>query len=315
MRRRVLALVLTVSSAGAFVACGSRTGLLGGTAALPVDEEPDGAPGDPDALPPLDGAPKVDVVRNDCPDADATLVYVVTENAELFSFYPPAAQFTHIGTLVCPAPVGSTPFSMAVDRKGIAYVLYQGTLGENAGIYRVSTATAACTRTAFDPSSLGFGTFGMGFSTDQGGPAETLYIAGDGRTGSGFGGLGSIDLTTFKATRLRDFQPSIERAELTGTGAGDLYAFYSGPFETASFVGQIDKATARVVAENELTSVSQGQGWAFAFWGGDFWLFTSPTGGASFVTQYRPSDKSTKVVATLGNVVVGAGVSTCAPSQ
>jgi len=311
--RRLLALFLTLATAGAFVACGSRTGLLAGAAITAEGEEPDGSP-DLDALPELDGRPKVDVVRNDCPDADATLVYLVTETAELLSFYPPDATFRKIGVLVCPAPTGATPFSMAVDRKGIAYILYQGSLGDAAGVYRVSTATGACTKTAFDPSATEFNTFGMGFSTDQGGPAETLYIAGDNASG-GAAGLGSIDTTTFVTKPIRDFSPQISRAELTGTGSGDLYAFYSDAFASESFVGQIEKTTARVVAENRLAGVTQGQGWAFAYWGGDFWLFTSPTGVGSRVTRYRPSDKSISVMTTYPSIVVGAGVSTCAPQQ
>jgi len=64
---------------------------------------------------------------NNCPDAGATFVYVVTEEFELMSFYPPTGAFTAIGTLDCPvATNGSgspfTPFSMAVDKSGIAYV-------------------------------------------------------------------------------------------------------------------------------------------------------------------------------------------------
>ena len=38
-------------------------------------------------------------------------------------------------------------------------------------------------------------------------------------------------------------------------------------------------------------------------------------GGTSEVTRFRPSDNSTKVVAKLPEVIVGAGVSTCAPQN
>jgi hypothetical protein len=58
-----------------------------------------------------------------------------------------------------------------------------------------------------------------------------------------------------------------------------------------------------------------GSGWAFAFWGGDFWVFTAPAGD-SRITRFRPSDGSvTTVVDSLGAIIVGAGVSTCAPAK
>jgi hypothetical protein len=57
----------------------------------------------------------------------------------------------------------------------------------------------------------------------------------------------------------------------------------------------------------------QDSAYAFAFWGGDFYFFTSMGGGSSTVTRYHPDDDSLKVVATLDRTIVGAGVSTCAP--
>src|SRR5262249_31106006 len=127
-----------------------------------------------DVIPPIDVRPRVDVRRDDCPDADATLVYLVSAEETLLSFYPPTATFTTIGTLACPAPTGMNPFSMAVDRKGKAYVLYWfgAVAGSPGRIFQVSTATAACVSTSFVPGQQGFDTFGMGFVSDNGGPAE-----------------------------------------------------------------------------------------------------------------------------------------------
>src|SRR5277367_6580437 len=171
-------------------ACGSRTGLL-----VPGDGElanSDGSTGDDDsgqdmvdagsnstevrdALPAIDvTVPPLDAF-SDCPDAGSTLVYVVTEQFELLSFYPPTAAFTPIGTLDCPAqapPPGEprfTPFSMAVDHTDIAYVLYND--GE---LFRVSTATAECRATGFQSQQQGFSkTFGMGYSHDNTDTGET----------------------------------------------------------------------------------------------------------------------------------------------
>jgi hypothetical protein len=333
--RALLLVGLSFATAGGFVACGSRT-------ALPFDEEEiastadtsldvrtsrDGRADQEDAtddLPTIDVRPRVDVDRTDCPDADATLVYLVTNSNELLSFYPPTATFRRIGVIACPAPSGANPFSMAVDRKGVAYVHFatQSTGLRSAGLFRVSTATGACIGTNYRVNQQGFDTFGMGYASDTTGAAETLYVASDEGTSVSAGGrLGSIDTTNFSLTNRGLFVPRVLRAELTGTGAGDLYAFYSedGTSSGATFVGQINKQTAQVIAADRLSSVELGAGWAFAFWGGDFYLFTCPlnvaTGicSSSRVTRFRPSDKSLVQVATYNGLIVGAGVSTCAP--
>jgi hypothetical protein len=59
------------------------------------------------------------------------------------------------------------------------------------------------------------------------------------------------------------------------------------------------------------------QAWAFSFWGGDFYLYTSPDGTTdSTVTHYTTGDGGidTSYVNDTGMVIVGAGVSTCAPT-
>jgi hypothetical protein len=313
------------------VACGSRTGLFGtedGENGLLPDGGPipgfdggfrDGPPGfdgpfEPDApLPPIDAMARPDANRTDCPDADATLVYVVTEANELFSFFPTDGTFKFISNLACPAG-GANPFSMAVDRKGVAYVEFT-----DDRLYRVSTATGACIATSFQPDQLGFTAFGMGFATNDVGPTETLFIAG---TAGGnmpvSPGLARVDVSTFKLTPVGSFIPNIAQAELTGTGDGRLFAFYtkavnSGP---PSFIGEIDTSNAHVIAETAFPTVDQGTGWAFAFWGGDFYMFTSPTQSAgSDVTRWRPSDNTVSVITSLASKIVGAGVSTCAPAQ
>ncbi len=306
------------------VACGSRTGLFG------TDDDdglffPDGGirpPGrdattgfdagpDFDALPVIDATPR-DANRLDCPDADSTLVYVVTSENELYSFFPSDGAFTFISKIACPAG-GDTPFSMAVDRKGVAYVLFT-----DEKLYRVSTATGACIGTAFQPGQQSFNRFGMGYATNDIGPVETLFIAGTRDMGQVTSpGLARIDTNTFALTKVGPFIPDIARAELTGTGDGRLFAFYTkgagnGP---PSYIGEINTTTARVVAETPFPTVDQGNGWAFAFWGGDFYMFTGPDNGGSNVTRYRPSDNSVSVIANLPSRIVGAGVSTCAPAQ
>ena len=321
-RRRLLFVSLVVVVA----ACGSRTGLL-----VPLDFEaggdakPDGsvihhidamseedALDEEEALPPLDvRPPPPDVaIPSDCVDAGQTLIYLIASDNNLYSFYPPTAAFTPIGAIACPSvDPSATPFSMAVDRKGIAYIVFQ-----SGQLFRVSTANAACVKTGFAADSSVFAsTYGMGFSQDLDG-GETLYVA------SSVGGnlaasLATIDvLNGYKLHVVGPFEPTINLSELTGTGGGGLFAFWgpNGNQSPGSAIVQIDKATAQVTNSSSLPTVSQGTGWAFAFWGGDFYTFTAP-GGSTVVHRFDPSDGTVVQVAHTDHEIVGAGVSTCAP--
>lgn len=309
-------------------ACGSRTGLFGpeGTTAIPLDggRETGGREGGiidagEDALPPIDANVR-DADRTDCPDAEATLVYLISNSYELYSFDPATGGIKQIGKIACPASPTATPFSMAVDRKGVAYIHFadRENSADDGKIFRVSTATAACVGTPFKPNQQGFLRFGMGFATDDVGPTEALFVAGSAQD-NGAEGLARIDVGTFGLTKVGNFVPLIRNAELTGTGDGRLFAFYTKNLNNnpPSFIGEIDTKTGRVVAETGFDSVALGGGWAFAFWGGDFYMFTAPdgTGSSSRVTRYRPADKTVIEVATLPTTIVGAGVSTCAPQQ
>lgn len=325
--RRSLPAVRRVAFLLLLVACGSRTGLFvddDGFSGFPGDDAGPDARRDggrdaddlEDAPPPLDVRPPIDVDRRDCPDADAQLVYTITSTYDLQSFNPDTGQFRLIGSISCPAPAGATPFSMAVDRRGIAYVLFT-----NEELFRVSTATAACISTPYTPRQSNFGLFGMGFATNSVGPTETLFVAGaeqsrDGRP-AGARGLARITPGSFDLAPVGDFFPRIESAELTGTGDGRLFAFYRKRGDSPpSYIGEIDPDTAQVIGERRFDNVDQGDGWAFAYWGGDFYMFHAPPPGQNTrVTRWRPSDDSVTQVATTPLTIVGAGVSTCAPQQ
>jgi hypothetical protein len=329
-----------VSYVVAVLACGSRTGLLlDGTGQTSDSTEPPpldagrraldaGRPVARDASPDRDADVGADVLPPvavtphppmlDCPDAAATLIYLITEQGLLIRFDPPAATFTTIGRIACPALAfeasADTPNSMAVDHLGTAYVGFRS--GE---LFRVSTATAACQATPFVPGQQNFSqVFGMGYATNADG-GETLYVGEEQQAAPSR--LASIDTTTFALDIIGAFRPTVSSIpELTGTGAGDLFAFYA--LGTASSaIGQIDRESAAVVAQSTLTGLSQGSAWAFAFWGGDFYLFTAPgapDGAAatgSEVHRYRPSDNSLVEITRYPDLIVGAGVSTCAPQQ
>jgi hypothetical protein len=308
------------------IACGARTGLfvdepivegpiedggLDGQQPIPDEAGRDVVADVRDALPPIDVRPPSDVDRSDCPDADATLIYTITSTFDLQSFNPATGLFKTIGSIQCPARRGETPFSMAVDRRGVAYVLFTDNR-----LYRVSTATAACISTPYVPGQSSFLRFGMGFTTTGAGPAEALFVAGDdNQANGGASGLARIDPTTFALTRIDDFSPAIDSAELTGTGDGRLFAFYrKGQDTPPAYIGEVDTTTAKVLGERRFDNIDMGTGWAFAYWGGDFYMFHAPN-DTTRVTRWRPSDDSVVQVATSSVKIVGAGVSTCAPQQ
>jgi hypothetical protein len=299
------------------VGCGSRTGLL-----VDLEETPDAAPHGPvdaaldrgpdvapDAAPPPIDAFLPDATKAECLDAGATLVYLITQENELYSFYPPTAGFTLIGSLVCPTTTsGATPWSMAVDQTGTAYSVFSD--GE---LFRISTATAACEATTYVPGQLGWLTFGMGYAADTSDAGETLYVTEASFT-SDSKGLGTIDTTSYALSFVASFNPSLPRAELTGTGDGRLFVYYPNSTGSGSHVSQIDKASGHVLGDDQLVVGQPSDAFAFAFWGGSFWIFTSP-GGVSQVTSFDPASKNETPVTTLPSTIVGAGVSTCAPSQ
>jgi hypothetical protein len=251
------------------------------------------------------------VPADDCA-AEARLVYVVTAQDDLYSFMPSTTTFTKIGRLACPV-VGTSPNSMAIDRAGTAWVNYS-----DGALFKVSTKDASCTPTPFEKGqSKNFVRFGMAFATN--GPNttdETLYISGlDERAGIGFG-LGKIDLKTFKQTSIGDYSGSLrgQGAELSGTGDGRLFGFFTTAPAT---LAEIDKASGSTSKDKPLTGVSTGNAWAFAFWGGDFWFFTATSSSPSTLTRLKTSSSGEIAVVTTdvgGFRVVGAAVSTCAPT-
>jgi len=299
-------------------ACGARSALD-----LPPGDSPGGVNGndagvDGTMLPDGGGS-----VTFNCAEAGVTYIYVIGTDNLLYSFYPTTGELTPVGVIDCNDPFGATPFSMAVDHQGVAYVEFGSGL-----LYRVSTKTAECEPTPFVQNQQGFSTtFGMGFVASDaggGGSTEVLYVASSPPTDAGDvpSQLARIDVTTFDLENLGTIGLAggmpVHEPELTSTGGGKLYGFFA-PSAGAppSFIVEINPGTLAVESNVLLPDVVEGQGWAFGFWGGDFYMLTAPDDVTSIITRYRPSDGSIVQVATapLGVLLVGAGVSTCAPQQ
>ena len=251
----------------------------------------------------------VDPITGNCLDA-AKLVYVVDESYQFSSFDPSTLTFNNLGMLDCPGTTGDTPFSMAVDRAAQAWVLYQ-----SGKVFKVDTTNnIKCTATTFQMGQDGFEQFGMGFAADDvNSDSETLFIAGGSAQdiGSGSSMFGSIGFPSMKVSSIGsvDGWP-----ELTGTGDAKLWGFY--PDTTPPKVSQIEKTSGKSLMTFPASSL-QGtpEAWAFAFWGGDFWIFLKrDVDSSTTVYQLKQSDGSIKAVkSNTGRKIVGAGVSTCAP--
>jgi hypothetical protein len=268
---------------------------------------------------------------------DAKLIYVVDETNKLARFDPMAKTFTTLGTLMCPAGVDSNgdpaaPFSMAVDRNAQAYVLYN-----DDKIYKVDTTMASlpCTATSWHSSTNPvLQEFGMGYSTDtMGGSTDTLFIAGGADLQEGAGPatskLATLDTSQFAATPVGTVNGW---PELTGNSNAELWGFFPDVNDdgTTPTVVQINKASgAAMTTYMEPTLDGIPAAWAFGFYGGDYWVFLAfeddsdplnPTAEPTKVYQVAgPSSASGtpgSVVSTTsagGLIIVGAGVSTCAP--
>lgn len=239
-------------------------------------------------------------------DKPTTLMYLLGQAKELYSFDPANTLLNPIGVLNCPSGFAA-PFSMSVDRTGTAWVLF-----DDGKLYKVKTSDATCTLTGYLPGQQGFSTFGMGFVSDQaGGDTETLYVTEADIFGNG-SKLAKLDTATLKLTVIGTYDTIVGGADATGTGDGKLYGF----FRTSPVaVAQIDKASAMTTLVGN-PAVTIGSAWAFAFWGGSFWLFTKPGFTGSQLDKFDPTTGLTSNVSTnIGFTVVGAGVSTCAPTE
>lgn len=280
---------------------------------------PDAPPDPPDAAPPPVPQPPTrphhhidDAPAEACAVHDVRLIYVVDDASRLWSFDPsklPDDPFHEVGTLDCPS--STTPFSMAIDRTGIAWVVYS-----DGDVYRASIIDATC---APEPVS-GFTDdgvdilFGMGFVAERPGSAtERLFIATDDDARE----LAWLDTAKRPAPwmevgTIKGRQSS--HPELTGTADARLYGYF--PEHGAGFVQEIDRKTAalrgkRFSLGGDLTGTINA--WAFAFWGGAFYMFTTIDANSTVRRIDRKTGKTAVVLEHLDQRIVGAGVSTCAP--
>lgn len=231
---------------------------------------------------------------------DNELVYVVTPfPPAIHRFNPANLTFALVGYLNCPASsAGLGAYSMAIDRKGVAWIAFQG-----GSVAQLRLDTFECNEIVLRNRPTDLKVFGMGFAKDDSPSGETLYLY------NRF--LFSVDPLTREMSVVGE--PGLGTdGELSGTGDGRLFGF--SPI--SGVVAHLDRSTAAVL-ESYRTSAIERSEFAFAQWGGDFWLFTRPEGAPSgIVTRHSPATGESKiVVADTGIRIIGAGVSTCAPYE
>lgn len=237
---------------------------------------------------------------DDC-DHTSDLVYVIDRADDaLYLFDPDDTSFDFVGELDCGMWSG-TPGSMAVSRDGHAYVRYS-----DDNVYAVDLETMGCTPTTYGGA---FGTFGMGFATDEADTwRDALYVANSDQ-------LATMDTGTW-AIGMVGAMPS--QSELTGNARGELWAFL--PLETPAMLAEIDKASGTVVQTHGLAGFPSPydiDAFAFATWRSEFWLFVRTYGMGQTTDVYRVDAYGNMTLAApdTGMDIVGAGVSTCAPTE
>ncbi|XXX73849.1 hypothetical protein WMF30_40005 [Sorangium sp. So ce134] len=242
-------------------------------------------------------------------------IYLVSPYRQFYSFHPASMELHPIGRLKCGA---IDPLSMAVDRNGVAWIV-----DLNGSVVRLDIATGVCERTPFKKGpDEPFRSFGMAFVADDVPGRETLYV----REAELFPAsdepapvrmLGVFDTSTY--TILPVGAGASGNADLTGTGDGRLFGFVKQRPSGAGRISEFDKTTGAALSETPLAGVTIGSSWAFATWGGDFWLFVTNDIDIDSASVYRYDPDSQAppalVLPQLLTAVIGAGVSTCAPTD
>ncbi|MGH1346327.1 MAG: hypothetical protein ACRBN8_32470 [Nannocystales bacterium] len=275
-----------------------------------------------------------------CGEPEENPIYLLTRGLEtgnatsIQAFDPQTLTFTPVvAAIECEgteADWGAS--SMAVDRERGAWITWSA-LADGAEdpaykrLDRIDLDTGACeTDVGQLPTTDNWGSpLGMAFVADgQESGNETLYFAD---TATHIHTLGSLE-------SIGRFTPPVSGysgVELTGSGDGRMFGLimnYTGPWDhdcTAKApcfptvrLFEIDKADATGLSMLDLPGVDafgiEPGGFAFAYWGGHIWVFTSLDFGPTQVFDHDPETRSTTLVVEDGAPgVVGAGVSTCAP--
>lgn len=259
-----------------------------------------------DALTPQGRVPLSAYINTLCTEA-GQYIYTVDNDGRFSRFDPTTLSYLDIGPLHCPTT--GSPFSMNVDQNAVAWVIFS-----DANLFRVDTATGACSATSYQPNQAGFSTYGMGSTFDSSTGTDTLYLSSWGGTASSLGKLAFPSLTVTTVGNM-----DMTSAELAGTGDGQLWAFAPSRGNVAE-LARLDPASGAVLERYSLPTLTSVGGFAIKFFGGAFYVFVGSDvwkveRSSLDPTRPTPVRPPTRVLVSAGRDIVGAGVSTCAPVQ
>lgn len=195
-------------------------------------------------------------------------IYVLSDGGEVWTFDPASGAFDFVVGPVCR---GATPFSMAVDTRGRAFINLVDSLDV---VVLDLLDPGACDAASYVRTNPDFGLFGMSFAsasaTDYCSDLYVMTYSGDGAFSEGpeLGRLGRID----SAGELSVLAPvDFDGGELTGTGDGRLFAFAGdNPVKLVEY----DKETGLLLQTLPLDGVRKTGASAVAFFAGDIFIFT-----------------------------------------
>jgi hypothetical protein len=250
-----------------------------------------------------------------CELAASEFIYLFDDANQLRSFEPrndtaPTAV-KMIGKVTCPTT--GSPNSMSVDRRARAWLNYS-----DGKIYRIPTNNPAFGMdSGYKPGVIPANQVGMGFVSDApGSKVESLYLATT-TSPSSLWKLNPLDAVPITPVKVGNFAASATGPEMTGTGAAELYAYFPAADNTHRII-RVNKTTAQADLTWNLPPLASTPGaWAFAQWGGRYYAFVTEN-GISRIYRWDPNAAAgqqwTRVQDSLPNRIVGAGVSTCAPT-
>jgi hypothetical protein len=281
------------------------------------------------------GAPSDAGMPVDCVE-EARLIYLTTRDAltdtgpsKLVRFDPEARTFDEVGPIDC--GVSGVPFSMAIDRTGTAWTLF-----DNGLLYRISVRDASCEPTPYVGGQIGTGPgsdveqpnnftlFSMAFTADPGTrTGERLFvILHDTSIGEEdkrrF--MAWLDLESFRIRRIASIVPSQAYFSLSGNAAGELWAFglgdrfHGGTWTTTVRRLDHDANTHSIYQLSSVSDFPSGGDFATAWWGGRLFVFVRPVPHpATEIVTLTRDGMVERYMQESGRIISTAAVSTCAP--
>lgn len=208
---------------------------------------------------------------------DNERILVLSDDGEIWAYEPATDTFELLAGVVCPGL--QTPYSMAVDRQGVAWILY----ADDGEVYRFDPGDPGpCSLAGVSAKAAGFSLFGLSFSPEDAGGCDRLFLfdySGEGPFAEApdIGALGVFDPATEQVTHLGP--TDYDGGELAGTGDGRLFAFAGvGPAKLIEY----DKSDATPLSVLPLDGLRKTRASAFAFHGGDAYFFTEAVEATCF---------------------------------